>query len=74
MMVFAHHNRTNERCNTKYRQTRGVQWIRVLWANKLSATDILLELCPLYGQNTINKGVVRHSVRHFRDERTNIHD
>ncbi|GBO26194.1 hypothetical protein AVEN_213794-1 [Araneus ventricosus] len=53
-------------------EMRGV--IRFLWAKKLSAANILRELCAVYEPNIMSEGVVRQWVRFFRDGRTNIHD
>jgi hypothetical protein len=47
--------------------------IRFLHAESMSAAEIHHELCALYGQYIMSKGIVGQGCRMFKDSRTNFH-
>jgi hypothetical protein len=48
--------------------------IRFHHAKIMSAAEICLELCTVYGQNVMSEGTVRQWCRMLKDGRTNVHD
>jgi hypothetical protein len=45
-----------------------------LHTKNMSAVEIHLQLCAVYGQNIMNEGNVRQWGRMFKDGRTNVHN
>jgi transposase len=48
--------------------------IRFLHAKNMSAAEIHLELCVVYGQHVVSEGTVRQWCKMFEDRRTNFHN
>jgi transposase len=48
--------------------------IRFLHAKNMSATEIIRELCAVYGQNLMNDGTITQWCRMFKHGRTVVHD
>jgi hypothetical protein len=48
--------------------------IPFLDSKNMSAVDILLELCAVYGQNVMSEGTLRQWCRMFKDGQTDVHD
>ena len=40
----------------------------------MKPADILLQICEVYGENAMNDGMVRKSVRKFNEGRDYVHD
>jgi hypothetical protein len=48
--------------------------IRFLHAKNMSAAEIHLELCTVYGQNVMSERTLRQWCGMFKDGQTNVHD
>jgi hypothetical protein len=49
-------------------------FVLFLHAKIMSAAEMNLELCAVYGQILMSEGIIRQWCRMFKDRRTNIHD